>query len=243
MIIAAMQPYFFPYLGYFQLMAQCDRFILLDDVQYVDRRWMNRNRILRNGAPAWLTYPVLQGPQAAAIRDRHYVGTCEAKNQVLNKVRDAYRRAHRCDEICELIQSCLECRGSSVAEVNEHLLRTTASRLGIYCEFVRSSDLGADPALRGERRILEMCRLLGADEYVNPIGGLALYSDEAFAARGIRLSFLQTGELAYRQFDQPFVPMLSVIDLLIFTDRDLQRELLERCRRASRADVGMSGAS
>ena len=178
MIVAVLQPYFFPYLGYFQLMAQCHKFVLLDDVQYVDRRWMNRNRILSNGAPSWFTYPVARGAQTATIKDRFYVGTAKAKANLLNKIREAYRRAPHCDEVGELVRCCLNCGASSVAEVNAHLLTEVARRMNISCEFLVASDLDIHPAARGQARILAICRQLGATEYVNPIGGLSLYSAE-----------------------------------------------------------------
>lgn len=241
MIVAVMQPYFFPYLGYFQLMAQCDRFVLLDDVQYVERRWMNRNRILLQGAPAWLTYPVVNGPQTATINCRHYVGTAEARRRLLNRVRGAYQSALQCDPICELIGACLDCQGSSVADVNAHLLGIVAMKLQINCELIRASDLSVESTVRGEQRILAICRQLRASEYVNPIGGVDLYHEEHFAAEGIRLTFLKSDELIYRQFGAPFVPMLSVIDTLMFTDQESQADLLSRCRRVSRAEaVGSS---
>lgn len=240
MIVAAMQPYFFPYLGYFQLMAQCQKFILLDDVQYVARRWINRNRILSGGVTSWLTYPVVGGHQTATIREREYVGSAEARTAILNKVREAYRRAPHYDEVSDLVQYCLNCGASSVADVNGHLLRTVAPRLHLTCDILMASELVLDRSLRGQARILSICRQLGATEYVNAIGGVSLYREEDFASEGIRLSFLCSGNLEYPQFGDTFVPALSVIDTLMFTNRDLQADLLSRCRRLSPIEAAES---
>jgi len=226
-----MQPYFFPYLGYFQLMAQCHKFVFLDDVQYVDQRWMNRNRILLNGRPCWLTYPVRRGQLSATIQERSYVGSGEAKAKVLNKIREAYRRAPNFDETCELVRSCLDCGSTSVADVNRHLLTVVARRMNLTCDFLAASELDVNPLLRGQARILSVCRKLGAVEYVNAIGGVSLYREADFASEGIQLSFLCSENLEYPQFGDTFVPALSVVDALMFTSCDLQADLLSRCRR------------
>jgi hypothetical protein len=241
MLVAIMQPYFLPYLGYFQLMSLCDTFVFFDDVQYVTRRWMNRNQILLHGRAAWLTYPVAYGPASSAINQRVYVGTHDAKANVLNKVREAYRRAPHFDEIYPEVESCLDFEGKSVAEVNANLLKVIARRLGLRCSFKFASEFGVQPHLHGEDRIVALCRCLGATDYVNPIGGVELYDDAKFAQNSLGLTFLRSDDFTYPQFGDAFVPSLSVIDALMFNNGLQLVDLLSRCRRLSQREAG-SGA-
>ncbi len=224
MIVAIMQPYFFPYIGYFQLMHAVDTFVFLDDVQYIDRGWVNRNRIPVDGKPAWLTMPVRKASRALPINRREYLldeGTPAAKR----KLRAAYRQSDD-HAALESIEALLGFPDANVARFNAHHLREIAGWLGIGCRFATASELLHDEQLRGERRILELCRRLGATGYVNAIGGTALYDPANFAEAGIRLSFLRTCAPPSPCADGP--AHLSVIDLLVRNGAARCRELLPR---------------
>ncbi len=220
-----MQPYFFPYIGYFQLMHVVDAFVFFDDVQYIDRGWVNRNQIQLAGKRAWLSMPVAHAARGLAIGQRHYLLE-QGVAPIKRKLGEAYRKSERLSTL-KAIEALLDFQDANVARFNAHHLREIASWLGIDCRFIAASELmHGDKELRGERRILALCRLLSATGYINPIGGAALYDAANFAEAGIQLSFLQTRALPSRCSDGP--AHLSVIDLLMRSSVEQCRELLSQ---------------
>ncbi len=187
-----MQPYFFPYIGYFQLMRAVERFVFYDDVQYLKGGRVNRNTIALDGQPKWLTLPIARDHLTLDIRERHYLFEDAALESIRRKIIAAYRRAPAFAEAFPLIDSALGCARSGVADFNIHLLKTIAHGLGLHCAFTRSSELGKDPDSGGETRVLDICSRLDAHRYINAIGGRELYTSTPFSARGIELVFLRT---------------------------------------------------
>lgn len=191
MIVAIMQPYFYPYLGYFQLMAAADVFVFLDDVQYIRSGWSNRNRILVGGRSHWWTRPVRRDqPFTSTFLQREY---CRDKDEsLLEKLAFAYRDAPHGHSVCRSVEASLASLGTNVADFNVATCTQLAHELGIRSRIVRASTLEIDPSLRGSARVLAICTLLGADLYVNSAGGLQLYDEEEFSGAGIALAFLKT---------------------------------------------------
>lgn len=192
MIVAVLQPYFFPYIGYFQLMNAVDTFVYLDDVQYIERGWVNRNRIRNGNRSMWLTMPVVNASRSLSIRERNYVLDGPAVSRLTRTLTTSYRRGSGFAENWSMINALLANPEPNVASYNCHLLSTVARALGFRTTFLRSSEMKCTPNLKGEQRIIELCRRLGARHYVNPIGGLPLYGEDRFEASGISLSFLRT---------------------------------------------------
>lgn len=191
MIAAIMQPYFFPYIGYFQLMNEVDTFVMLDDVQYVERSWMNRNRILLDNKSTWITMPVENASRSLPINKRRYILSAGTKN-IRAKIEAAYRNAPYRDEVKSILDNVFSFNDQNVANFNANLLKAVADKLGIRCNILFSSKIGNDSHLRSEGRILDLCKKIRATHYINPIGGTALYDGKSFASEGIRLSFLKT---------------------------------------------------
>ena len=190
MIVAIMQPYFFPYIGYFQLMHAVDAFVFYDDVQYIKRGWVNRNRILANNRPSWLTLPVKRDHQTVAINRRIYAledGVEPAKM----KLQSAYEGATAFEEAYPFVSDLLDFDNPNVASFNINLLRQIALQLGLRCKFLISSEIEQPDGLHGEAKIINLCKTLGADDYINVIGGVDLYDPKHFAQTGLNLSFLQ----------------------------------------------------
>lgn len=226
MNIGIMQPYLFPYIGYFQLIAHCDVFVLLDDVQYILRGWINRNRILVNSQPAWITIPVRAAPHTLAINQRHYVLENGALEKIIRRVAAAYHRAPQRDQVLAAVARILEWGDTNVGDFNAKTIGLIADYLGIGTPILRSSQLTALDGLQGIQRIIAICRTLGATAYVNPIGGASLYPREEFAAAGLDLFFLQPAATPYRQFNHEFVPSLSIIDVLMHNDLPFSSDML-----------------
>lgn len=191
MIVAIMQPYFFPYIGYFQLMAAVDAFVILDDVQYVERSWVNRNRIRRDGESEWLTMPVRKGSRSELINQRHYV-LGYAKDKVARKIANSYRKAPGFAAVNAQILSTIDDAETNVAKLNARLLTAVAELLGVRSTLMFSSEIRGYERLAGQPGIIDICRRVGASRYVNAIGGARLYKEAEFADSGVGIRFLRT---------------------------------------------------
>ena len=231
-----MQPYLFPYLGYFQLIAAVDRFVVYDDVSFIKNGWINRNRILGGGAagrepePAYFTVPLEGASSFKAIREVGVSPDPRWRAKLLKTLAQTYARAPCFREVYPLVESVLGATEARVSALAVASLRAVAAYLALEAEFVPSSAAYENGELRGQERVLDICRREGATTYVNPSGGRELYARDAFAARGVTLRFLEPQLRAYPQLRPPFVPGLSIIDVLMFNPRDRVRELLDDYR-------------
>lgn len=227
MTLAIMQPYLFPYIGYFQLMRAVDCFVSHDDVQYIKGGWINRNRILVNGAPVWITLPVSSASAYALINERNYSDVARSQSSIVRKLRSVYAKAPYCRDTIALVEACMDCNDANVATFNLHCLRVIADALHIECRFESASRMDFDKGLKAQDRVLMICKHLGAECYINPIGGLGLYDDSAFTNAGISLRFLSTEFVPYSQFAGEHVASLSIIDVLMFNSIDKVRTMLD----------------
>lgn len=236
MRVAIMQPYLFPYIGYFQLIAAVDRFVIYDTVKYTKKGWINRNRFLRDGEPVTFTLPLAKGADELDIVERH-VAPDFAPDKLCAQIAGAYRRAPHFRETMPLVEAVLRHRADNLFLHLREGLRLVTGHLGIFTPLITASDLEGGTDLRRQDRVLNLCERLSTTTYVNPIGGTALYDPRQFEARGIALRFLKARLGPYAQFDAPFVPWLSIIDVLMFTGREGTRGLLDACDLLSAADV------
>lgn len=221
-----MQPYYFPYIGYFQLMAACDEFVIYDDVQYSKGGWANRNWILHQGKPAWLTLPVGNAPLGASYRQKTYLSGPAQRRSHLSKIAAAYRKAPQFEAVYPQVESWLGFGDERVAAFNTHLVQQLAGLLGIRCRLHLASDFDNPGGERGQQRILQLCRRLGARTYLNAIGGTALYREADFAVEHLDLRFLQPVARPYPQAADGFTPFLSILDVLMNNPVAQVREML-----------------
>jgi hypothetical protein len=225
MKLGIMQPYFLPYIGYFQLIGAVDRFVLYDNIKYTKKGWINRNRFLRGGRDEVLTIPLQAGSDALQICDREVAPDFD-RAKLLNRLAAAYRKAPQFDPAFALIERVVNFPERNLFAFLEHSIRRVCDYLGIATPLVPSSSLGIDHSLPGERRVLALCEHEKAGTYVNAIGGRGLYARETFAERGIDLRFLSPLRMEYAQFGAPFVPWLSIADVAMFNAPARLRELL-----------------
>ncbi|MBP1587120.1 MAG: WbqC family protein [Clostridia bacterium] len=192
MKLAIMQPYLFPYIGYWQLINAADVFVILDDVNYIKRGWINRNRILAPGGEQLLTLPVEHASQNSLICDMSFSEDKRGRDRFVNAVKRTYKGFPGSGAVENIIDGCFAFGSSDLTDFIRHQLFEVMAYLGIGTSVVKASELR--PRLHGKAQegILELCGIFGADTYVNPIGGTELYSREAFAEKGIRLYFLKT---------------------------------------------------
>jgi WbqC-like protein family len=226
MKIAIMQPYFLPYIGYFQLISSVDKFIILDDVNYINRGWINRNRLLLNGVPHTFSIPLSQASQNRLISDIQLIEDGQWRYKLLQTIRQAYIRSPNYLELVSMIQDIVNYKESQLNKFLLHSLRKIIDYLEIKTEIIDSSTIYGNSLLRGQNRIIDICKQEGATTYINPIGGKALYQKDEFSKCGINLHFLSSSSLFYKQWPGDFVPSLSILDGLMFNKKiDLQRLL------------------
>lgn len=216
MKIAVMQPYLFPYIGYFQLMHAVDKFIVLDDVTYIRRGWINRNRILINHRASTFTVPLKQASQRLLIKDLEIAEQEGWREKLLKKIFLAYKKSPNFNSVYPLLERIILCPGRTLAAYIGHSLRELHGFMGLKTELVTASRQYRNQNLKGEERILDFCRQEQSSVYINAMGGTALYSVSRFAGAGVSLRFLRPRMIHYRQFGNEFVPWLSLIDILMF---------------------------
>lgn len=219
MKLAIMQPYFFPYIGYFQLIAAVDVFILYDNIKYTKKGWINRNRMLQNGRDALFSVPLRN--------DSDYLDVCKRvlspefnPGKLLNQFKEAYRRAPYFEQTFPLVEEIVCFNDENLFEYLHHSIVKTCAHLGITTDIRNSSDIEIDHALKNQEKVLALCEAVGASIYVNTIGGMALYSKETFQARGVDLKFIRSSPFEYPQLGGVFVPWLSIIDVMMFNPLD-----------------------
>ena len=190
--IAAMQPYLLPYIGYWQLIEYADIFVLLDDVNYIKRGWINRNRIFCQGKEQYFVLPVQNASQNRIISDHRFLNKEKTVSDLLNTFRLAYGKAPYLKEVLALLDGLIRYPNRNVADFLENTLRGVCRYLGIETPILRSSCLRQREHPRAQAGIIQLVRYLDGDEYVNPIGGVGLYDPAAFQREGICLHFLKT---------------------------------------------------
>ena len=223
--IGIMQPYFLPYIGYWQLMKRVDRYVIYDDVDFIKGGWINRNRIISPEGPMYLNVP-LSKPGRRKICEIALGSDESAWSRSVRAVELAYRRAPYFADVFPMYEQVMRYRGDSIADFIENSFRVLMPYLGIDTPLVRSSGLDNDKELRGQDKIIQICCLLGGTDYCNAIGGMSLYERTAFEKEGLRLHFLQTKPMAYRQLREPFWPNLSILDVMMFNSREELADML-----------------
>jgi hypothetical protein len=210
-----MQPYFFPYIGYFQLMSAVDVFVVYDNIKYTKKGWINRNRLLSNGMDAVFSLPLANASDQCQVFERSLAANYQA-DKILRQMTGAYQKAPFFSATQALVAKVCQYGDHNLFAFLNHGLQQTSQHLDIATRLIRSSDIDIDHNLKGQDKVLAICQALGADMYVNSIGGQSLYSKDAFRSRNVDLKFLQPKPLVYPQLGNSFVPWLSIIDALMF---------------------------
>jgi hypothetical protein len=227
MKLAIMQPYFFPYIGYFQLMNAVDEFVIYDNIEYTKKGWINRNRILVNGKDSFITIPLKKDSDYLDIRDRSLAEIWSIeKKKMLNRIVESYRKAPQFDSVYPMIEKCLCFGDSNLFSFILNSLNQVKEYLEIPTYFVVSSTVSVNHELQAEKKVIAICKARKADTYINSIGGIKLYVKDEFKEETIDLYFLKTNDFRYKQFGQDFVPWLSIIDVMMFNSKERIKEYL-----------------
>jgi hypothetical protein len=223
-----MQPYIFPYIGYYQLAAMVDEFVFYDDVNFIQRGWINRNNILIGGNANMFTIPLENPSQNSLINEvaikRELYGPW--KDKFMKTVQHAYSKAPFYNNIIELVDDTLNINLFSISDLAIMSIKNPMTYLKLPFQNSLSSERYSNNVLRAQDRILDICNIAKATEYINPIGGVELYDKTVFKEHGIKLSFIKTKFVEYKQFKGSFVKGLSIIDVLMFNDQDEVKQML-----------------
>jgi hypothetical protein len=248
MKIAIMQPYFFPYIGYFQAINVVDKYILYDNVNFIKKAWMNRNRhLLKNANSCYFQVPLKKQSSFRKIHEIELIEDDKWKKQMLKSIFFNYKRSKYFDDVYPLIEYVINYQTNKLTELNFQSIKSVCNYLKIKTEITADSvkyndieikltaknidekdfpDLKLIDWQRKVIRILEICRIERANIFINAIGGINLYSKNVFLQNGIDLKFIKTKNIEYLQFDNDFVPDLSIIDVMMFNSPEDIRRLL-----------------
>lgn len=219
---AIMQPYIFPYIGYFQLINSVDNFVFYDDVNYIKRDWINRNQILVNNHAQYFTVPVIKASQNKLINQVHIDKSSKDYNNILTTIKNNYKKAPFYNSVIHIIENILENHSNlsisalaieSVLKVLEYLEINKKT-------FISSKHFSESKGLEKADRLIRITKESGANYYINAIGGAEIYSKDYFNSHEIELSFLKAKYIHYKQFDNEYLPWLSIIDILMFNSRE-----------------------
>ncbi|MFV0469789.1 MAG: WbqC family protein [Dysgonomonas sp.] len=215
MKLGIMQPYFLPYIGYFQLLNAVDKYVIYDNIQFTKKGWINRNRILQNGKDTLITIPV--------EKDSDYLNICQRsvssgfdRKKLLNQIKESYRKAPYFNEIMPLIEEIVNYNDNNLFNYIYHSIVKICGYLRIDTEFIISSTIDIDHSLKGQEKVIAICKTFEATEYYNAIGGQELYSTIDFEKENIKLNFVSSNLIEYKQFANEFVPWLSILDVIMF---------------------------
>lgn len=211
-----MQPYIFPYIGYFQLINSVDKYVLFDDVQHIKRGWINRNNILVDNNAHRFTI-ALEG--ASTTKKINQITVKDDFVVFMKTIQQNYAKAPYFKEVFELLSQICGYKDRNLAYFAANSIQIIMDYVGVETELLYSSDIKSGSKLRAQERILEICKSLGSNHYINAVGGKGLYDKDMFAREGILLNFIETEEITYEQFGASFVPNLSIIDVMMFNDK------------------------
>jgi len=213
--LAIMQPYFFPYIGYWQLIHAVDRFVIYDDVNYIKSGWVNRNRILINGVSAYITVPLHQASPNKKICDTSLQSSSIWRDKLVKMLEITYAKAPYYVEVYPLLEKLIRNEAINLADYLAHQLQALSIFMGISTAFVVTSRCYENDYLSGQGRLIDICTREGATTYINPQGGQSLYNFDSFRNAEIDLQFILMRQIPYRQRAAGFIPHLSIIDTLM----------------------------
>ena len=223
MKLGIMQPYFLPYIGYFQLMKAVDNYVIADNLNYIKQGWINRNNLLMNGTGFMFQLAVVGASQNKLINE---IFVADDQSKLLRTIEINYRKAPFFADVFPIMESILQYEDKNLARYLGNSLVRIAEYLRFDTEFSYMSDLKRDTSLKAQDMVINVCTIMEATDYINAIGGMELYDKKIFKENGIDLFFLKTKSIEYTQFKNSFVPNLSMLDVLMFNSVEQIDKLL-----------------
>lgn len=221
MKVAIMQPYFLPYLGYFQLINAVDKFVVYDNIEFTKKGWINRNCILVNGKTSYISLPLKKGSDYLDVRERSLSENWPVERKsMLNRLKESYKKSPFFECAYPVIEKILLFNEDNLFYFIFNSIRAINEYLGISTSLIVSSEIAVNHDLKSEYKLIELCKAINATTYINPAGGIDLYKKESFKKQQIDLHFLKTNDFTYKQFTNEFISFLSVVDVMMFNSKE-----------------------
>lgn len=224
MKLAIMQPYFMPYIGYWQLIKAVDTYVVFDDVNYINKGWINRNRLLINGQDHLFTISLRNASQNRLINE---IDIADDFSKLKKQIEFAYKKAPFFQSLVQLMGPIFDYPEKNLAEFLFNSIKIVCNYLDIKTNLVKSSNVEKNDSLHAESKILNICKVLKAKKYLNAIGGQSLYHRDVFQSNGVELNFLKSNLIPYKQFENDFIAGLSIIDVMMFNSVSKIRTMLD----------------
>jgi hypothetical protein len=228
MRVAIMQPYFLPYIGYFQLINAVDNFVIYDDVNFIKRGWINRNTIMVNKQSFLFSIPLISASQNNKIYEITISEDVNWKSNLLKTIELSYKKAPYFSDIYPLLNKIIGHKETNLSRFILFSLKEICNYLSIGTLFMISSEIDKNNSLNGQDKIIEICKKVNAESYINPIGGIELYNVKDFTVNNISLNFIKSNVIVYPHLHEVFVPNLSILDVLMFNSKNELKNLLNQ---------------
>lgn len=227
--IGIMQPYFLPYIGYFQLMNMVDEFVIYDNIEFSKASWIRRNRMLQNGKDAYFTIPIKKDSDFLDVDQRYLVDDFEIEsNKLLRRIKMNYQKAPYFKEFFPVIEKIINSEKRNLFDYILNSVQVMKEYMQISTPIKIFSQLGKEiHQLKAQDKVIGTCKALHATHYINSSGGLNLYDPESFKNENIKLLFYRPKLVEYPQFGNDFIPFLSILDVCMFNDSEKVQEYLQ----------------
>lgn len=226
--IAIMQPYFLPYIGYWQMIGAVDTFVVYDNIEFTKKGWFNRNRILEIDHDRFFILPIKKASDFLPVNQRYLSDDSGVEiARILRTIQSNYRKAPQFTSAYPTIEKCFQYPSKDLFEYVFNSIKLICKYLDINTKIIISSKIMIDHSLKAENKVLAICKAENASTYINAIGGVELYDKKEFESSGIDLKFIKSKDIKYRQFNDVFVPWLSIVDVMMFNDKEKIKQMLK----------------
>lgn len=218
---AIMQPYIFPYIGYFQLIKSVNQFVVYDNIQYTKKGFINRNKILFNSSDRLFTIPIKKDSDYLNVVSRVISNNWKQERiKFLNLIIQSYKKAPYFSECFDIIEQCIKYDDFNLFNYIYNSIKSICTYLDIDTKIIVSSQISCNHDLKSQDKVLDICKSLNTKMYINAIGGVTLYDKDIFKHQNIELKFIKSNLIEYNQFNNKFVPWLSIIDVMMFNSKN-----------------------
>ncbi len=222
-----MQPYLFPYIGYFQLLNAVDTFVVLDNVNFIKKGWINRNRILTKNGITPINLPVKKMSQNRQIMQHYFHELNSNFTKLMSTCTTSYSKNPYLGNLVNVLNEHISINETQVASFLTYSLQVLTKQLNINTKIIRASELKINDNALGQDRIISICKILKANQYINLSGGTELYDSKSFREADIELKFLSSNLNPYNQYQyEKFTPYMSILDLIAnCTEKEIKHQL------------------
>lgn len=238
MTIAIMQPYLFPYIGYWQLINAVDTFVIYDNIQFSKKGWFHRNNILLNGKKTLFTIPLKKDSDSLDVIDRLISDDADKIiNKIIRYIENAYKKAPYFKDVFPVVKNIFQNDERNLFKYIYNSVLKICHYLEIDTKIIISSSINIDHTLKSQDKVIALNKALNATKYINPIGGNELYEYEKFQNENIELAFLNSNVPEYNQFGKEYIPYLSIVDIMMFNSREEIKKMLTEYKLEGNVNV------